>query len=92
MGIRPSDFENLTPAEFIYAWIGWQNLENDRQKMAWERQRWAVWINTTVQLEPKDRKSMTEMFPLAWDEKHEEHRELTIAERRAIANKMIKGL
>ena len=39
MGMRPDDFSVLTPAEFIYAWIGWMEVEENRVKQAWERER-----------------------------------------------------
>ena len=31
MGLAPEAFERLTPAEFIYAWLGWAKREGDRQ-------------------------------------------------------------
>ena len=30
MGLAPEAFERLTPAEFIYAWLGWAKREGDR--------------------------------------------------------------
>ena len=44
MSMRPEDFEALTPAEFIYAWLGWSEQEQIRQQQMWERERWAVWV------------------------------------------------
>ena len=67
MGLSPEAFERLTPAEFIYAWLGWARHEEDRQRQAWERERWAVWIATCIQLDRKDRRPMTEMVPLPWE-------------------------
>ena len=67
MGLAPEAFERLTPAEFIYAWLGWAKREGDRQLQAWERERWAVWVATCIQLDCKDRRPMTEMFPLPWE-------------------------
>ncbi len=58
MGLAPETFERLTPAEFIYAWLGWAKRE---------RERWAVWVATCIQLDRKDRHPMTEMFPLPWE-------------------------
>lgn len=68
MGLSTDDFNALTPAEFIYVWIGWSEQEQSRNKQAWERERWAVWITTCIQLDKKDRLPMTQMFPLPWEE------------------------
>ena len=67
MGLAPEAFERLTPAEFISAWLGWVKHEGDRQRQAWERERWAVWVATCIRLDRKDRRPMTEMFPLPWE-------------------------
>lgn len=67
MYMRPEDFEALTPAEFIYAWLGWSEREQNLQRRAWERERWAVWVLTSIQLDRKERRAMTEMFPLPWE-------------------------
>lgn len=67
MGLRPADFEMMTAAEFCYAWYGYAESEMLRQRQAWERERWSVWVLTTVQLERKDRRPMNEMFPLPWE-------------------------
>lgn len=73
----------MTPAEFIYAWFGWSELEQSRHRQAWERERWAVWITTCLQLDKKDRIPMTQMFPLPWEgaESHGQI-ELSMEERR----------
>ena len=49
MYMRPEDFEALTPAEFIYAWLGWSEREQSLQRQSWERERWAVWVLTSIQ-------------------------------------------
>ncbi|CVI65276.1 hypothetical protein [Alistipes sp. CHKCI003] len=67
MGLHPDVFESLTPAEFSYAWLGWAKRERDRERQDWERERWSVWVLTSIQLERKDRKPMVEMFPMPWD-------------------------
>lgn len=67
MGMRPCDFEDLTPAEFFYAWAGWASARIARQKEQWEQTRWQTWVLTCIQLEKKDRKEMTAMFPLPWE-------------------------
>ena len=36
MGLVPEAFERMTPAEFIYAWLGWAKREGDRQRQAGE--------------------------------------------------------
>lgn len=81
--MRPEDFERLTPAEFIYAWLGWSEHDQERQRQAWERERWAVWVLTSIQLDRKERRPMTEMFPLPWEMTTTQTSEpLTMQERR----------
>lgn len=83
MYMRPEDFEALTPAEFIYAWLGWSEREQSLQRQAWERERWAVWVLTSIQLDRKERRAMTEMFPLPWEaESAQTPTPLTMQERR----------
>lgn len=86
MGMRPSDFDEMTVAQFIYAWLGWIEAEQAKERWAWERERWAVYMNMVLQLDPKDRRPMTEMLPLDWDKPQEHPSEqkktLTIEERR----------
>ena len=67
MGLRPDDFADLTPAEFFYVWAGWAKANIERQKQEWERTRWQTWVLTCSWMEKKDRKEMTEMFPLPWE-------------------------
>nr|DAN31093.1 MAG TPA: hypothetical protein [Caudoviricetes sp.] len=83
MSMRPEDFEVLTPAEFIYAWLGWSEREQSLQRQSWERERWAVWVLTSIQLDRKERRAMTEMFPLPWEaESAQTPTPLTMQERR----------
>jgi hypothetical protein len=91
MGMRPDDFDYITPAQFIYAWWGWMEREENLLRQAWERERWAVWILTSIQMERKDRQPMTQMFPLPWETATvAEPVELTMAERRERVNKILK--
>jgi hypothetical protein len=92
MGLRPDDFDAMTPAEFIYAWLGWQQLEESRMRQAWERERWAVWVLTSIQLDRKDRRPMTQMFPLPWETAFaaEPVEQLSMAERLARVNRILK--
>lgn len=89
MGLRPDDFNVLTPAEFIYAWIAWSELEQNRTKQAWERERWAVWVATCIQLDKKDRQPMTQMFPFPWEEVAPPPQELTMEERKERINEIL---
>ncbi len=91
MGMRPDDFDDITPARFIYAWLGWMEREESRMRQAWERERWAVWILTSIQMERKDRQPMTQMFPLPWESATvAEPVELSMAERVDRVNKILK--
>lgn len=90
MGLAPEVFAAMTPAEFVYVWLGWSDGEQQRQRQAWERERWAVWITTCIQLERKDRLPMTEMFPLPWEAPPQSDCEPTIEERRKRIREMKK--
>lgn len=95
MGMRPDDFADLTPAEFFYAWAGWAKADRDKRKEAWERTRWEVWVLTCIQLEKKDRKDMTAMFPLPWEHTAEQmtptpSAELTQEERQKRINELLQ--
>lgn len=89
MMMRPDDFDSLTPAEFIYTYLGWSNLEQSRLKQSWERERWAAWITTSVQLDKKDRLPMVDMFPLPWEQPTTSPRELTMEERKERVNQLL---
>lgn len=89
MGLRPDDFNALTPAEFIYAWLGWSEQQQSLNKQAWERERWAVWITTCIQLDKKDRLPMTQMVPLPWEEVLDIPQELTMEERKKRINQIL---
>nr|DAG24698.1 MAG TPA: hypothetical protein [Caudoviricetes sp.] len=82
MHLAPDDFAEMTPVEFVYAWLGWSELEQFRTRQAWERERWAVWVATCIQLDKKDRQPMIEMFPLPWEATVPLQRELTSEERK----------
>ncbi|GAB0481654.1 hypothetical protein KML24007_04000 [Alistipes indistinctus] len=86
-----ADFNDLTPAEFMYAWVGWMELEENRVRQAWERERWAVWILTSIQMEQKHRQPMTQMFPLPWETLPAEVEELTLDERRERVKQLLKN-
>lgn len=88
MRLSPEAFEGVTPAEFIYAWLGWSSLEASRMRHAWERERWAAWVATCIQLDRKDRLPMREMFPLPWEESSELLPELTLEERKKRIDEM----
>lgn len=81
MGMSPETFQRITPAEFIYSWLGWSELERSRVQQAWERERWAVWVLTSIQMDRKDRQPMTQMFPLPWEAIPAKTTELTMEER-----------
>ncbi|MFR9495576.1 MAG: hypothetical protein SNG81_04290 [Rikenellaceae bacterium] len=90
MGISAEEFNALTPAEFIYAWMGWNAHQTSLSKQSWERERWAVWVATCIQLDKKDRADMTEMFPLPWEcQAAHAINELTMTERRERVNKIL---
>ena len=89
MGMRPDDFSVLTPAEFIYAWIGWMEVEENRVNQAWERERWGVWVLTSIQMEQKHRQPMAQMFPLPWECLPAQAEELSMEERVERVRKII---
>lgn len=81
--MRPEDFNALTPAQFLYAWQGYTERQTSQFRSDWERTRYQTWILTSIQLDRKDRKPMTEMFPLPWEEEAQPllSKEITIQER-----------
>lgn len=95
MGLRPCDFEMMTPVEFYYAFVGFAARERMRMQEAWERTRWETWVLTSIQLEKKDRRPIMEMFPLPWDNDKESlpaapQREMTIEERQQRVQQIMK--
>lgn len=89
MGMRPDDFNHLTPTEFVYAWFGWMELQESIMRQAWERERWSVWVLTSIQLDRKDRRAMTQMFPLPWEAIPAQAEQLTMAERQERVNRIL---
>lgn len=89
MAMRPDDFNDLTPAEFIHAWFGWMELQEAGMRQAWERERWGVWILTTIQMERKDRLPMTQMFPLPWEAIPTQATDLSMNERLERVNQIL---
>ena len=90
MGIAPDVFDAMTPAEFVYAWTGWVEMRENDMRRAWERERWAVWILTSIQLDRKDRLPATQMFPLPWEAPETSPQaELTMEERRERVKKLL---
>lgn len=82
MGLAPEVFAALTPAEFVYIWLGWSDGEQTRRRQEWERERWSVWVAACMQLDKKDRLPMTEMFPLPWESPVLPQQEPTMEERK----------
>lgn len=83
----------MTPSEFMYAYLGWSDLEQSRLKQSWERERWSVWIQTSIQLDKKDRLSMTDMFPLPWESSSMQKLEdLTMQERRERVKRILNTI
>ena len=91
MNIPPDSFYAMTPVEFIYAWIGWLEHQESAIRQAWERERWAVWILTSIQMDKKDRMSAVHMFPLPWETPQDDRRDITMDERREIVRNMLKS-
>ena len=42
MRLAPDVFAAMTPAEFVYAWLGWAEHEQRRERQAWERGRYGL--------------------------------------------------
>ncbi len=84
-------FEMLTPAEFVYAYLGWQEHQLELQRYAWERARWHVGIGILSQTPKKDWVPISEMLPLPWEQSaYEITEEITDDERRARVAEMAK--
>lgn len=89
MGIAPESFYTLTPAEFVYAWVGYADKVQTEFRQSWERERWQTWVLTSIQLDRKDRRAMCEMFPLPWENAPEPTAELTMQQRIERVNKIL---
>ncbi len=89
MGITPESFYVLTPAEFVYAWIGYADKAQTEFRQSWERERWQTWVLTSIQLDRKDRRAMCEMFPLPWENTPEPTEELSMSDRIERVNKIL---
>ncbi|MFR9500647.1 MAG: hypothetical protein SNH18_09420 [Rikenellaceae bacterium] len=90
MGFTVEEFEQSTPAQFVYAWLGWSKLQEQRTRQEWERERWSLWVNTSCWISKKDRKPMHAAFPLPWDEHMADpSTELTRDERRERAKRLL---
>ena len=93
MGLSLSEFEALTPAQFIYAWSGWAALQRDHSRHQWEIARWQTWTLTCIQLDRKDRRPICEMFPMPWDKpdkSESDATELTHEQRRQRVNDILQ--
>lgn len=90
MRISPSEFHDMTPAEFIHVWFMWNNMQQDIIKQQWERTRWATWILTTIQLDKNSRLPMNEMFPFPWEKTIEYRHEMSIDERKSRVKELLK--
>lgn len=67
MGLQPTEFENMTPAEFRYAFDGWLAEKEEKIIREWEQARFVAYYAMVLDMEPKHRKPMKVMFPMAWD-------------------------
>ena len=90
--MTPDTFYALTPAEFIYAWVGWIEHQESLLKQQWELERWSVWITTSIQLDRKNRLPLSQMFPLPWDTPTTQTQELTMEERRLRTQQILKSI
>lgn len=100
MGLPPEEFDRLTPAQFIYAYLGWRKLQQDKVRHDWELCRYQTWVLTSIQLDRKDRLPLQQMFPMPWDgsatrgndkeNSSEKVNELTMEERLARVREMLK--
>lgn len=83
MGLQPSEFEEMTPVEFKYAFEGWLTSREESIILSWEQARFLAYNTLILNLKSSDRKPMKVMFPMAWDNKEETEDipELTYEER-----------
>lgn len=80
MGLSLSEFDAMTPAQFVYACLGWRKAQGERIRHGWEMCRYQTWVLTCIQLDPKDRKPLREMFPMPWDKRADRGKEERPAE------------
>lgn len=92
MGMSADGFYALTPAEFIYAWVGWMENQESLLKQQWELERWSVWVLMSIQLDKKDRQPLARMFPLPWDTPSNQPEDITMEERRLRTQNILKSI
>lgn len=83
MGLQPTEFENMTPVEFRYAFDGWLAEKEENIIRSWEQTRFLAYYTMIINIKPENRKPMKAMFPMAWDsaEDMQEEPEVTYEER-----------
>lgn len=83
MGLQPSEFENMTPVEFRYAFDGWLAEKEENIIRSWEQTRFLAYYTMIVQVKPENRKPLKVLFPMAWDnpEDTQDEPEITYEER-----------
>lgn len=92
MRISPKDFEQMTPVEFVYAWIMWADYEEDKMRGEWERERWSTYALLAIQIECNKLPPSTEMLPLSWDEKSKEPIQISMEQRLESVAEMMKQI
>ena len=91
MGITPDVFNDMTPAEFCYAWTGWHKMQTDLAKGQWERIRWSTRLLSILMVDKKNRNDIVKMTELPWDHDivHSDDTAMTIEERRERVKEML---
>lgn len=89
MAMSIDNFNSITPAEFITAYLGYLKRQEEIERMQWERCRWQTWIYACVQSTKKI--SMKEFAPLPWDEPIEKDLELTEEQRAERVKNILSG-
>lgn len=93
MGMRRHDFEDETIGQLLTRIDGFYEVEEMRNREAWERCRWSTAVLLNIQLAKKDRIQANKLLPLPWDDYTQaikKSRKLTREEQAQIFGKVDK--
>lgn len=95
MGMSAHEFDVLTPAQFIYAQLGYLERLRQQELMMLRVQRWGAYAMLSPWFEKGNVKSMTELLPIPGDEipksiESSRAKELTLEQRKQRVSEILK--
>jgi hypothetical protein len=93
MQMSRAEYQDETIGQLLTRIAGFYEVEEMRNREAWERCRWSTAVLLNIQLAKKDRIQAHKLLPLPWDEDTQaikKSRKLTPEEQAAIFGKVDK--